>query len=157
LLTDVITVSPSLHAAPIIANPFGRSIPLVFTSIKGQLQRQDEVSANLKMSNEKRKSRPPYPPEFEQQIVELVASGRTAAELSRELGASAQSIGEWVKKADAVSSLARGAVILAAHRQALAVANKTALMADERSELERLRKQNKRLQIERDILAEATA
>jgi transposase len=109
------------------------------------------------MSNEKRKSRPPYPAEFKQQIVELVASGRTAAELSREFGASAQSIGEWVKKAGTVASLPRGAVILAAHRQAVSVANKTALSADERSELERLRKENKRLQIERDILAKATA
>ncbi|MGL5005655.1 MAG: IS3 family transposase, partial [Casimicrobium sp.] len=104
------------------------------------------------MSEEKRKSRPPYPVEFRQQLVELVASGRTAAELSREFGASAQSIGEWVKKAGTVASLPRGAVILAAHRQAVAVANKTALTVDERSELERLRKENKRLQIERDIL-----
>lgn len=105
------------------------------------------------MSNEKRASRPPYPAEFRQQLVELVASGRMAAELSREFGASAQSIGEWVQKAGTVSSLPRGAVILAAHRQAVSVANKTALTADERSELERLRKENKRLQIERDIVA----
>ena len=44
--------------------------------------------------NEKRKSRPPYPVEFRQQIVELVATERNAAELSREFGVSAQSIGE---------------------------------------------------------------
>jgi transposase len=105
------------------------------------------------MSNEKRNSRPPYPVEFRQQLVELVASGRTAAELSREFGASAQSIGEWAKKAGAVASLPRGAVILATHRQAVAVTNKVVLTADERRELEQLHRQNKRLQIERNFLA----
>ncbi len=111
----------------------------------------------FEMSEEKRKFRPAYPVEFRQQIVELVASGRTATELPREFGASAQSIGERVKKAGTLASLPRGALILAAHRQASAVANKTALTTDERSEVGRPRKQNKRLQIERDILAKATA
>ena len=34
--------------------------------------------------NEKRKARPPHPVEFRQQVGELAASGRCAAELSRE-------------------------------------------------------------------------
>ena len=107
--------------------------------------------------SEKRKSRLPYPVEFRQQIVELVASGRCAAELSREFGVSAQSIGEWAKKAGKLEALPRGAALVAASRHAVGVAQKMALSVDERAELERLRKDNKRLQFERDILAKATA
>jgi transposase len=109
------------------------------------------------MSEFKRKARSAYPVEFRQQIVELAAGGRSAAELSREFGVSAQSIGEWIKKAGKVEQLPRGASIIAANRNAVNAANKMALSADERSELERLRKDNKRLQLERDILAKATA
>jgi len=36
------------------------------------------------------KSRPPYPAEFRQQIVELCRTGRTPAELSQEFGCFAQ-------------------------------------------------------------------
>ena len=38
------------------------------------------------------KSRPPYPAEFRQQIIELARAGRTPTELSREFGCSAQTI-----------------------------------------------------------------
>ena len=107
--------------------------------------------------SEKRQARPPYPVEFRQQIVELVASGRCAAELSREFGVSAQSIGEWAKKAGKLEAMPRGVTLVAASRHAVGVAQKLALSSDERAELERLRKDNKRLQLERDILAKATA
>ena len=107
--------------------------------------------------NEKRQARPPYPVEFRQQIVELVALGRCAAELSREFGVSAQSIGEWTKKAGKLEALPRGAALVAASRHAVGVAQKMALSADERAELERLRKDNKRLQLKRDILANSLA
>ena len=46
------------------------------------------------------KSRPPYPPEFRRQLVELVRSGRTPEELSREFEPTAQSITNWVKQAE---------------------------------------------------------
>jgi transposase len=46
-------------------------------------------------------SRPPYPAEFRQQMVELVRSGRTPSELAREFEPSDQAIGDWVRKADA--------------------------------------------------------
>ncbi len=46
------------------------------------------------------KSRPPYPPEFRRQMVELVRAGRTAEELGREFEPSAQSIRNWVRQAD---------------------------------------------------------
>ena len=42
------------------------------------------------------KSRPPYPAEFRQQIVELYRAGRSPKELSREFGCSAQTIVNWV-------------------------------------------------------------
>lgn len=39
------------------------------------------------------KSRPPYPPEFRQRMIELVRSGRTPEELSRQFEPTAQSMG----------------------------------------------------------------
>jgi transposase len=45
------------------------------------------------------KSRPPYPAEFRQQIVELARAGRTPTELSREFGCSAQAVANWVAQA----------------------------------------------------------
>lgn len=38
------------------------------------------------------KSKPPYPAEFRQQVIELARLGRTPAELSSEFGPTAQSI-----------------------------------------------------------------
>jgi transposase len=103
------------------------------------------------------KTRGPYAAEFREQMVELVASGRRPQELAREFGCCAQTIHDWIKKAGRVIDLPRGVQIVQASKQARAVANATALSADERAELERLRKENRRLQMERDILAKATA
>ena len=89
------------------------------------------------------KSKPPYPEAFKQQIVELAMAGRTPAELSREFGVSAQSITGWVARAAAdAGKPARG---------------KDVLSTVEREELARLRRENKQLKLERDILAKATA
>ncbi len=87
--------------------------------------------------------KPPYPPEFRQQIVELALAGRSPVELAREFGCSVQSIHKWMAKADsdhpssepAGSDLNRG----------------------EREELSRLRRENRQLKVERDILSKATA
>ena len=46
------------------------------------------------------KSRPPYPPEFRQRMVELVRAGRTPEELAEEFEPSAQAIRNWVKQAE---------------------------------------------------------
>lgn len=46
------------------------------------------------------KSRPPYPPEFRQQMVELVRAGRNPDELAEEFEPSAQTVRNWVKQAD---------------------------------------------------------
>ena len=46
------------------------------------------------------KTRPPYAPEFRQQMVELVRAGRSAEELAREFEPSAQAIRNWLAQAD---------------------------------------------------------
>ncbi len=46
------------------------------------------------------RTRAPYPPEFREQMVALVRSGRTPEELSREFEPTAQTIHNWVKQAD---------------------------------------------------------
>ena len=46
------------------------------------------------------RSHPPYAPEFRRQMVELVRSGRTPQELSREFEPTAQAIWNWVRQAD---------------------------------------------------------
>ena len=76
-------------------------------------------------------------------VAPLVQAGRTPAELSREFGVTAQSIAAWVAQAAANSGKP--------------VRGKDVLSSAERDELMRLRRENKRLQQERDILAKATA
>jgi transposase len=87
------------------------------------------------------KSGPPYPAEFRQQIVELAQTGKTPAQLSREFGVTAQTIANWVVQANVTA----------------APPLRAALSAPEREELLRLRRQVRQLQMERDILAKATA
>ena len=86
------------------------------------------------------KSHPPYPPEFRRQMVELVRAGRTPNELAEEFEPSAESIRNWVKQAEIDSG------------QRL-----DGLTTDEKQELARLRRENKQLRMEREILAKATA
>ncbi len=86
------------------------------------------------------KSRPPYSPEFRQQMVELVRSGRTPSELACEFEPSAQAIGTWVRQAMKDEG-----------------PSPDGLTGDERAELRRLRQENKRLRIEREILSKAAA
>ena len=93
------------------------------------------------------KSKPPYPAEFRQQLVELVQAGRTPAELSREFRVSAQTITNWC----GVAGVARSAAVQAAAPSA------AALSPAEREELARLRRELRQVQMERDILAKATA
>ena len=86
------------------------------------------------------KSRPPYPAEFRRQMVELVRAGSTPDELSREFEPSAEAIRQWVKQADRDDG-----------RRA------DGLRSAERDELHRLRRENRRLRQERDILSKAAA
>ena len=81
-----------------------------------------------------------YPPEYRARMVELVRAGRTAEELSREFEPSAQSIRNWVQQADRDEG----------RRQ-------DGLTSPEREELGRLRRENRQLKLEREILAKAAA
>jgi transposase len=86
------------------------------------------------------RTRPPYSPEFRQQIIELVRAGRSPEELSREFEPTGQTICNWVKQADLDDG----------RRQ-------DGLTTAERQELARLRRENKQLRLEREILAKAAA
>ena len=86
------------------------------------------------------RTHPPYPPEYRQQIVELARAGRSPAELAREFGPSGQAIRNWIKQAE----------IDAGKRH-------DGLTTAERQELARLRRENKQLRLEREILAKAAA
>ena len=46
------------------------------------------------------KTRPPYPPEFRRQMVDLVRAGRDPDDLAKEFEPTAQSIRYWVAVAD---------------------------------------------------------
>ena len=90
------------------------------------------------------KSHPPYPAEFRQQMIELVRAGRNPAELAREFGCNGQSIRNWVAQAAVDSGKPpRG--------------KEASLTSAEREELGQLRRENRRLKEERDILSKAAA
>jgi transposase len=81
--------------------------------------------------------RPAYPTEFREQIVDLHRAGRSIRDLAREFEPTEASIRAWVEQADT----SPGSRVAEA----------------ERDELKRLRKEVRRLQQERDILAKAAA
>jgi transposase len=80
-----------------------------------------------------------YPPEFRQKLIELVASGRSPEELAKEFEPSAQTIRNWVKRAEADGGKRR-----------------EVLTSAEREELTKLRRELKQVKLEREILAKAT-
>ena len=86
------------------------------------------------------RTHPRYPDEFRQQILELARAGRTPDELAKEFEPTAQTIRNWIKQ----SELDHG------QRQ-------DGLTSDEKAELTRLRKENKQLRLEREILKKAAA
>ena len=81
-----------------------------------------------------------YTPEFKRQMVALARSGRTPASLAKEFGPSAWTIGLWVKQAARDGGKGDGG-----------------LNSAEREELTRLRRENRRLKEEREILSKAAA
>jgi transposase len=81
-----------------------------------------------------------YTPQYRRRLVELVRAGRTAESLSRQYGVSAPAIRNWVRQAD-----------LDDGRRA------DGLTTAEREELGRLRRENKALREEREILKKAAA
>ena len=89
------------------------------------------------------KTRPPYLPEFRRQMIDLVRAGRSPEDLAREFEPTAQSIGAWVAAADRQEGRRQEAT--------------PGLAAAERDELARLRRENRQLRVERDILSKAVS
>ena len=83
-----------------------------------------------------RTRRPPYAPEFRRQMVELVRAGRSPEELAKEFEPSAQAIRNWVAQADRDGGR-----------------REDGLRSAERDELHRLRRENRQLKLEREILS----
>jgi transposase len=87
------------------------------------------------------KSRRAYPPEFRQQMVELFDAGRSTTELAQDFGPHPQSIRNWVAWAKREAGRGGG----------------ESLTSGEREELDRLRRENRQLRLEREILSKAAA
>ena len=81
-----------------------------------------------------------YTPEFRRQMVELVRTGRTPASLAKEFGPTAWTISLWVR-----------------HDARDAGRGDGGLTSAEREELAKLRRENRRLKEEREILSKAAA
>ena len=81
-----------------------------------------------------------YPADYRRQLVELFRSGRSADGLAKEFGVNAQSIRNWARQAD----LDEGK-------------REDGLTTEEKEELLRLRRENRVLREEREILKKAAA
>jgi transposase len=86
-----------------------------------------------------RRTRPPYPPEFRREAVVLVRSGTSIKQVAADLGVSEQTLRNWVRQGGVDAGRAEG------------------LTTEEREELRRLRRENRRLTQEREILKAAAA
>jgi transposase len=83
---------------------------------------------------------PPYPPEFRAEAVRLYrVSGLSLYAISKDLGVSLESLRSWVTHAKIDGG------------------EKAGLTTEERAELSRLRKENRTLRMERDLLKKAAA
>jgi transposase len=83
---------------------------------------------------------PPYPPEFRAEAVRLYReSGRSLSSVAKDLGVSLESLRSWVNQAKVDAG------------------EKAGLTSEELEELRRLRKENRTLRMERDLLKKAAA
>jgi transposase len=81
-----------------------------------------------------------YPLEFRQQIIDLVRAGQSPGELAREFEPSEQTIRNWIAQADREGG-----------------GRSEGVTTQEKEELQRLRRENKQLRVEREILSKAAA
>jgi transposase len=86
------------------------------------------------------RTRPPYPPEFREQIIALVRAGRAPEELAREYEPTETTIRHWVAQAERDQGI-----------------RTDGLSSAEKEELRRLRQENKILRQEKEILKKAAA
>jgi transposase len=92
------------------------------------------------MVNREKRPRRTFTPEFKAEVVELCRRGdRSVGQVARDLDLTETAVREWVRQAD-VDAGRRGG-----------------LTTEERQELARLRRENRILREERDILKRATA
>jgi transposase len=86
------------------------------------------------------KSHKAYPAEFKHRLIEMVRAGRSPDELAEKFEPTAQSIRNWVAQAERDAGR-----------------RSDGLSSEEREELRRLRRENKTLREEREILKKAAA
>ena len=86
------------------------------------------------------RTRRPYPAEFRNQIVEMVRAGRKPVDLAKEFEPSLGSIRAWVRQADLDDGI-----------------REDGLTTEEREELRKLRRENRELKKDREILVKAAA
>jgi transposase len=86
------------------------------------------------------KARKRYTPEFRRQMVQLHRAGRGFDELAKEFSCTSWSIRQWVKRAERDEGRGDGGLSTA-----------------KREELTRLRRENRKLKEEREILSKAAA
>jgi transposase len=86
------------------------------------------------------RTRPPYPPEFREQMIALARAGRSVEDLARQFEPCAATVHGWIKQADRDGGR-----------------RVDGLTSEERDELHRLRRENRQLRQERDILSKAAA
>jgi transposase len=87
------------------------------------------------------RTRPPYPPEFRAEAVRLVRSGgKLIREVASDLGVSEQTLRNWVRQGDLDDGR-----------------RSDGLTSSEQEELRRLRRENRVLRQEREILKKAAA
>ena len=99
------------------------------------------MMSNMPTKTAGRRARRRFTSEFKAGAVRLVLDeGKTIGSVARELDLVPSALGSWVARAQADRT--RG---------------KTGLTSEERAELARLRKENRDLRMERDILKKATA
>lgn len=84
--------------------------------------------------------KPPYPPEFREEAVRIYReSGRSLKSVCNDLGISLETLRKWVNQGQ------------------IDAGRRPGLTTEERAELTRLRRENRTLRMERDLLKKAAA